>query len=310
MVASAGGQTKPKRPFFFICYLITALISIIGFRLSVGQTATANIGQGVFGSMLLLFGSLSVLDFGSFRSARQGLIAIGIIAALGTTFELIGIFDPSTFGHYRYGTRWNPFITLGPNHLHFPVLIGFAWVMIAGAWAVAFSDLRCQQPPYPSTFLNKMPRRAIPLNRSWLALCLTAVASVATDFFMEPLAIKLGYWHWIQSGPLPGHAPWENSLGWLVASAIIGRILYGFLPPKPEVKPSGAGTWSRYAALIPLVHLAFLFSLTQLQEPIGSGSNPVTTAILMRRSSFHQNQPALLFYNLQIDQNLKSRSNP
>lgn len=92
-----------------------------------------------------------------------------IVFIAGFVVELIGTRTGWLFGSYAYSD------VLGYKFLGVPLLIGLNWVMVLTG-AIAVSSIFWQ---------NK-----------W-TICLAA-ASLATfyDWLLEPVAIKLDYWHW------------------------------------------------------------------------------------------------------------------
>ncbi|PKL13502.1 MAG: hypothetical protein CVV50_03390, partial [Spirochaetae bacterium HGW-Spirochaetae-6] len=98
--------------------------------------------------------------------------------------EIIGVATGKVFGVYSYGP------TLGPQVLGVPWIIGLNWSLIlAGGLAL-------------STRLT--PNR-------YLQILLTGFFAVAIDFFIEPVAIRLDYWHWANSV-----IPLQNYLAWFI----------------------------------------------------------------------------------------------
>lgn len=142
------------------------------------------------------------------------------VTLFGAAAELVGLATGWPFGEYRYeawwpwvGTPWGPF----------PLLLPVAWAVVAGGCALVF------------------PRRP----------GLAALAATAIDLVMEPvMAGSLGYWRWVERGPMPGDAPIMNSVGWfgvsLVAALLIDRVR------------SEGGPWPKWVLL---GHVALTLSL-------------------------------------------------
>ena len=88
---------------------------------------------------------------------------------------------------------------------HFPVLVPFAWTLIAGGSYVAVQSVV----------------------RGWEAVPIAAALAALFDLLMEPVLVnKLRYWEWIDLGPLPGHAPWSNLAAWFALSLVAAAVLY------------------------------------------------------------------------------------
>lgn len=133
------------------------------------------------------------------RMARWWQVAA--VVAIGAATEICGIYTGLPFGRYEYTDRWWPTVLLPGDH-RFPLLLPLAWFLIAGGCALAMRRLG-----------NK-------------ALILAPVTATIIDLLMEPVMTKgLGYWNWIESGPLPGGAPWLNPIGWIGTSFLATAIL-------------------------------------------------------------------------------------
>lgn len=134
--------------------------------------------------------------------------SVGTVIA-GFLVELAGVKTGVIFGDYDYGE------TLLPTITNVPIAIGFAWLgMILSAAALA-------QRLLPARFASKP---------HFLALTI-AVLMVIFDFFMEPAAMRLGYWDWKE-----GTVPVQNYLAWFVlgyALAYAGLRLGLFAQKQP-----------------------------------------------------------------------------
>lgn len=127
---------------------------------------------------------------GAARASAQKFLAwCLLIFAGGFLIELAGVHTGLLFGQYQYGDALQPLL------LDVPVAIGSAWlIMLISSAAVA-------QKIFPASW------RARPIAYS----CLVAGLMAVFDFFMEPAAIKLNYWHW-ESGGVPA----QNYAAWFV----------------------------------------------------------------------------------------------
>jgi len=125
--------------------------------------------------------------------------ALWSIAVIVGSFsvEWLGVRTGLIFGSYQYGH------TLRPSLDNVPISIGCAWfVMLIASTATI------------KTFFPE----SVTKNRFKLA-CLVALLMVGFDMLMEPAAIKLDYWHWINN-----RIPLKNYLTWFGLSFIFSTI--------------------------------------------------------------------------------------
>lgn len=96
--------------------------------------------------------------------------------------EAIGVASGLIFGHYQYGN------VLGFKIFDVPLVIGFNWMFVL-LGAISFSQRL--------------------LGNTFKAALLASLISIIFDYLMEPVAISLGYWHWIgQLVPVQNYAAW------------------------------------------------------------------------------------------------------
>ncbi|MBN8545456.1 MAG: carotenoid biosynthesis protein [Ignavibacteria bacterium] len=137
------------------------------------------------------------------RSDWNKKVIIWAVATFVLTFslEVIGVSTGAVFGNYTYGD------TLGPKLFGVPVIIGINWVMIIYAIVSA---------------LTKATANVAAL------VFLAATATVAFDFVMEPVAMHLGYWNWMND-----KIPFQNYIAWFVIAAV-SALGFFFLKQKPK----------------------------------------------------------------------------
>jgi len=146
--------------------------------------------------------SLLTLAFGVVALAQSAKVwQVATVVGIGAVSEIVGLYTGLPFGRYAYSSRWWPTTHLPGGHV-FPILLPFAWFLIAGGCALAMR----------------------PLGKA--ALILAPLMAALIDFFMEPVMTRtLGYWRWVQPGELPGGAPWLNPIGWFSVSLLATIIL-------------------------------------------------------------------------------------
>ena len=135
----------------------------------------------------------------------RGGTAVATLAAAtvcgGFAVEVLGVHTGVPFGRYAYGT------SLGTSLFGVPVVIGFAWTMLA--WPAALVAHRLA-----STFAARV--------------LLGAWALAAWDLFLDPQMVAAGHWHWTDpAAHLPGvpAVPISNFLGWFAVSLLMSVAL-------------------------------------------------------------------------------------
>jgi len=130
------------------------------------------------------------------------LVTIIFLSIFGLAFEAFSVATGWPYGFFRY----NAF--LGEK------------IMGLVPWTVAFA-----WPPL--VILSVMTSRLI--TRRWLSIFISTGLLLWFDLFLDPGAVKLGFWYWLEPGPYFG-VPWINFLGWLisglVSSIVVTLILY------------------------------------------------------------------------------------
>lgn len=135
---------------------------------------------------------------------RPAWFALALVVVIGAASELIGLATGLPFGRYVYTEAWWPTVPL-PGGGVFPVQLPFAWFLIAGSSYLVVAQW--VRPPV-------------------LRVVLGAALAALVDVPMEPVMTEtLGYWRWLEPGPLPGGAPWLNPVGWFLTSLLAGLVL-------------------------------------------------------------------------------------
>jgi len=166
----------------------------------------------IFGSALSKFGNLDPGPIAPVTSLLTILVGVAAIFGpkfyrlwpvllLGTTAEIIGLYTGFPFGGYAYTDRWVPVVPLPGEHF-FPVILPFAWLLMAGAaWAIS-------------------------PGQRWSKAVVGGLFAALIDLPMEAVMTgPLRYWQWETAGPLPGGAPITNTLGWFAVATGAGFLL-------------------------------------------------------------------------------------
>ncbi len=164
---------------------------------------------GVFQSLMRILAAplliaLSIIAFAvSFKilpdqRSRFRLLGWSILVIIASYFiEWLGVISGQIFGHYAYGD------TLQPILFDVPIAIGFAWLcMLLTSTAVV-------QRILPKFSNYHFITQAISIS----------LLMVLFDLVMEPAAMKLGYWNW-----LDGSIPIQNFIAWFGISLFFALI--------------------------------------------------------------------------------------
>lgn len=143
---------------------------------------------------ILLLVNIGVLIFALKHSLIQAYIWCAGIILFTYTIEVLGVNTGSVFGEYTYSN------VLGLSILGAPPLIGLMWVNIV-LGSIGIVDV--------------LFRHVI------VKIIMVIGLTVLFDFFLEPVAIELGYWEW--SG---GIVPYQNYIAWGLISAVIALSYY------------------------------------------------------------------------------------
>ncbi len=143
--------------------------------------------------------TLGLLLWANGDFTKRSLIGFGLVGLLGWIIEWLGVHTGLLFGRYTYGH------SLGSAMDGIPLIIGVNWLLLVlASRAVAIS------------WVEK------PILQHLIAAgCMTTL-----DFWIEPVAIKLDFWHWTE-----GVIPLQNYLMWFM-TAFAMQVLLSFFEPK------------------------------------------------------------------------------
>lgn len=141
---------------------------------------------------LLLTGGIVLLS--TINNSKKNFIIWAIVTYIITfTLEVIGVKSGMIFGSYRYGD------VLGVKFLNVPLIIGFNWIMVILGAILLTEKI---------------------LNNKFLITITASLLATIFDFFLEPTAIKLGYWNWSDTS-----VPLQNYFAWFIISLLF-TVLY------------------------------------------------------------------------------------
>ena len=149
------------------------------------------------------------------------ILFVALVGCIGFAVEVVGVNTGLLFGSYRYGAA------LGWQWLDVPFIIGINWIIVICCCGISTHTLltkaSAQLAPELSKPMTKLKAVSVIVDGATLA--------VIFDWLMEPVAVKLGYWTWLDGGEIPSY----NYFCWFVISALL-LALFHFLPFRKENK--------------------------------------------------------------------------
>ncbi|MES2063184.1 MAG: carotenoid biosynthesis protein [Bacteroidota bacterium] len=170
-----------------IAIIIIILFHLVGL-VGLSVPATRGLFLSIVPFHLLLM--LAVITLGHHKqNSRFGLFII-IVFWLGFIAEWVGVHKGWLFGNYAYGE------TLGLKLSGIPLMIGVNWFLLIYATGVTMQRSR--------------------LKSAFFRIITGAGILVLLDILIEPVAIRLNYWHWNT-----GSIPLKNYACWFLVSALM-----------------------------------------------------------------------------------------
>ena len=111
----------------------------------------------------------------------------------GFAAELIGVNTSALFGEYQYGN------VLGMMYDGVPLLIGVNWFIIIYCTGVISTKMY----DWSNRRLKEVNAQVQPVVQFISFVTDGALLATLFDFIIEPVATKLGYWHWLGNGQVP-----------------------------------------------------------------------------------------------------------
>ena len=172
-----------------IIILLFILHLVGGVALSMDSVKSIFLALSPF-NLALTFG---LLIWGNDDFSFNFFKVISVLFLIGFFVEVLGVYSGFLFGEYHYGK------TLGFQFLEVPLIIGVNWVLlVVSSFAVS------------SYFVSN----------SILKVVLSSIIMVLLDFMIEPVAIRLDFWHW-QAEVIP----LQNYLMWFLVALLMNWIL-------------------------------------------------------------------------------------
>lgn len=165
--------------------------------------------KATFINLLLMF---FLLIYTQKKINGHFILFIGTCIIAGIGAEIIGTSTGWLFGDYRYGN------VLGPQLRNVPVIIGINWFIIIYCSGICIQTIITK-------LINELslqtgaPKRAIKMAS---IIVDGATLALLFDWIMEPVAVKLGFWTWIQN---PG-IPMYNYFCWFALSALLMAVFH------------------------------------------------------------------------------------
>ena len=172
-----------------IIILLFILHLVGGVALSIDSVKSIFLALTPF-NLVLTFG---LLIWGNDDFSFNFFKVISVLFLIGFFVEVLGVYSGLLFGEYHYGK------TLGFQFLEVPLIIGVNWVLlVVSSFAVS------------SYFVSN----------SIFKIVLASTIMVLLDVMIEPVAIRLDFWHW-QAGDIPT----QNYLMWFVVALFMNWVL-------------------------------------------------------------------------------------
>ncbi len=136
---------------------------------------------------------------------KKAIVILSIIFLITLLIEIIGEKTGAIFGKYSYGNvlSYNIF-----EIFNVPLIIGFNWVMVILSATALSSKLI-------ANIYQQIPA--------------TGFIAVAFDYVLEPVAMQLDYWVWLDKYALKSNeVPIENYFAWFIISSIFALVIKKF----------------------------------------------------------------------------------
>jgi bisanhydrobacterioruberin hydratase len=147
------------------------------------------------------------------QKEKNGYFFLFAAVTIGVGFfvEVIGVNTGVLFGEYTYGP------VLGYKFQHVPLNIGINWFIIIYCCGISVHTLLMKAINRIS-FETQTPPMAL---KAMSVIIDGATLAVLFDWIMEPIAVKLNFWHWSEET-----IPFYNYICWFVISNILLAVFH------------------------------------------------------------------------------------
>jgi uncharacterized membrane protein len=191
--------TIDYRKICFTLLTLMYLVGIIGLLLPVTQPFFKSLSP-----LNLWLSSALLLSF--HRDFNKSFIIIAVMIFFSSLIiEMLGVHTGVIFGKYWYGQ------TLGTQVLNVPLVIGANWLLL-----IYCSSITTQT--FVRMIIKKLPVKFQSVRLLLSAFC-SALLMVILDLLIEPVAIRLDFWHWQNE-----QIPTQNYLTWFLLSFFLSYI--------------------------------------------------------------------------------------
>lgn len=128
-----------------------------------------------------------------------------LIFFCGFFVEVLGVHTGIIFGQYWYGH------TLGTKLLGVPLVIGANWLLLVYCSSVVTQTST-------KIISRKLLQKSVD-TPTWLKALFSATLMVILDLLIEPVAIRLDFWHWYQE-----QIPAQNYQAWFLLSFLLSYL--------------------------------------------------------------------------------------
>ena len=203
-----------------LIYLLTILLFSFGLILANVEIISYKY-SGLATLLLLFFGSVPVYyGLSKILPNKKNFYVVVVLSILACLIEYVGLTTGFPYGDFYYSKLAGPKLvdTL-------PISVAFAWPpLVIGSYFLFHKEERLLQDIRPVLFL------------------------VAMDMVIDPAAVELGLWGWLEGG-LYYNVPLINYFGWLVSS-IMGIWVIDKLVKQ---KPNQINPWIFFSLFVNLV---------------------------------------------------------